>query len=365
MSHRSEGQSLRVLFAGTPDFAAESLKALLASRHQIVGVYTQPDRPAGRGRKLTPSPVKRLALEHGLPVETPISLKNEDAQRRLAEFDADVMIVVAYGLLLPQAVLDIPRLGCLNVHASLLPRWRGAAPIQRAIEAGDTESGITLMQMDAGLDTGAMLLIKRTPIDDTTTGGDLHDRLAELGGQTLIEGLEALAESGLSETAQPEDGVTYASKLSKPEAELDFSQSASTLSRRIRAFNPWPVAWTRLDGETLRLWFATPETELGGPELDGPELDDPELDSLELGEQNVEPGTLLEPAADALRIACGNNGREVLRVSQLQMPGGKPLAARDLLNANHSRLAPGQCFGRVSGQGLGQPLDPSSKEAPQ
>ncbi|MGM8932951.1 methionyl-tRNA formyltransferase [Salinicola halophyticus] len=360
MSHRSEGQSLRVLFAGTPDFAAESLKALLASRHQIVGVYTQPDRPAGRGRKLTPSPVKRLALEHGLPVETPISLKNEDAQRRLAEFDADVMIVVAYGLLLPQAVLDIPRLGCLNVHASLLPRWRGAAPIQRAIEAGDVESGITLMQMDAGLDTGAMLLIKRTPIDDTTTGGDLHDRLAELGGRTLIEGVEALAGSDLTGISQPEDGVTYASKLSKPEAELDFSQSASTLSRRIRAFNPWPVAWTRLDGETLRLWFATPEAELGGHELDSPELD-----SLELGEQNVEPGTLLEPAGDALRIACGGSGREVLRVSRLQMPGGKPLAARDLLNANHPRLAPGQCFGRVSGQGLGQQLDPSSKEAPQ
>jgi len=359
MSHRCEGQPLRIVFAGTPDFAAESLAALLASRHQVVGVYTQPDRPAGRGRKLTPSPVKRLALEHGLAVETPLSLKNEDAQRRLVEFDADVMIVVAYGLLLPQAVLDIPRLGCLNVHASLLPRWRGAAPIQRAIEAGDVESGITLMQMDAGLDTGAMLLIERTPIDDTTTGGELHDRLAELGGRTLIEGVDALAAQDLTATPQPEAGATYASKLSKPEAELDFSQSAIALSRRIRAFNPWPVAWTRLDGETLRLWFATPEAEPDGSQLDSPEL----------GENNVEPGTLLEPATDAIRIACGDGGREVLRVSQLQMPGGKPLAARDLLNANHPRLAPGQCLGQRSGQrssqGLGQPLDPSSKEATQ
>ncbi|WP_110692795.1 methionyl-tRNA formyltransferase [Salinicola halophyticus] len=345
MSHRCEGQPLRIVFAGTPDFAAESLATLLASRHQVVGVYTQPDRPAGRGRKLTPSPVKRLALEHGLPVETPLSLKNEDAQRRLAEFDADVMIVVAYGLLLPQAVLDIPRLGCLNVHASLLPRWRGAAPIQRAIEAGDVESGITLMQMDAGLDTGAMLLIKRTPIDHTTTGGELHDRLAELGGQTLIEGVDALAAQDLTATPQPEAGVTYASKLSKPEAELDFSQSAIALSRRIRAFNPWPVAWTRLEGETLRLWFATPEAEASGKD-------------------NV-PGTLLDSAADAIRIACGDDGREVLRVAQLQMPGGKPLAARDLLNANHPRLAPGQCLGPGFDQRSGQSLDPSSKEAAQ
>ncbi|KAA0020513.1 methionyl-tRNA formyltransferase [Salinicola corii] len=326
MPHR-EGQSLRIVFAGTPDFAAESLKALLASRHRVVGVYTQPDRPAGRGRKLTPSPVKRLAQEHDLPVEQPLSLKDADAQQRLAEFDADVMIVVAYGLLLPQAVLDIPRLGCLNVHASLLPRWRGAAPIQRAIEAGDSESGITLMQMDAGLDTGDMLLIERTPIDDATTGGDLHDRLAELGGRTLVEGIDALAANGLSATPQPDEGVTYASKLSKPEAKLDFRQSAAALSRRIRAFNPWPVAWTHLDSDTLRLWFATPEV-------------DPVV------ERDTPPGTLLEPASDALRIACGEHGRDVLRVTQLQMPGGKPLAARDLLNANHPRLSPGQRLGQ-------------------
>ncbi|WP_110643475.1 methionyl-tRNA formyltransferase [Salinicola sp. CPA57] len=353
MSHRVEGQPLRIVFAGTPDFAAEGLKALLASRHQVVGVYTQPDRPAGRGRKLTPSPVKRLALEHALPVETPLSLREQDAQRRLAEFEADVMIVVAYGLLLPQAVLDIPRLGCLNVHASLLPRWRGAAPIQRAIEAGDSESGITLMQMNAGLDTGDMLLIKRTPIDDTTTGGALHDRLAELGGQTLIEGVDALAGNGLSATPQPDDGVTYASKLSKSEAELDFHHSAVALSRRIRAFNPWPVAWTRLDGEPLRLWLALPET------------DDQTMPSDRVSSAAPQPGTLLESAADALRIACGADGREVLRVTQLQMPGGKPLAARDLLNANHPRLRSGQRLGQDSGPSSEQGHDQSSKEAAQ
>ncbi|WP_110651323.1 methionyl-tRNA formyltransferase [Salinicola peritrichatus] len=326
MSHRQDDRALRIVFAGTPDFAAASLVALLASRHRVVGVYTQPDRPAGRGRKLTPSPVKRLALAHGLPVETPVSLKDGEAQRRLAEFDADVMVVVAYGLLLPQAVLDLPRLGCLNVHASLLPRWRGAAPIQRAIEAGDDESGITLMQMNAGLDTGDMLLIRRTPIDAATTGGSLHDRLAELGGRTLVEGLDALSEDGLAPTPQPEAGVTYASKLSKAEAELDFSQSAASLSQRIRAFNPWPVAWTRLDDDTLRLWFAEP---------DAAAVD-----------RDAIPGTLLEPAQDALRVACGESGREVLRITQLQMPGGKPLAARDLLNANHPRLRPGQRLGR-------------------
>ncbi|WP_251977357.1 methionyl-tRNA formyltransferase [Salinicola avicenniae] len=322
-------QPLRILFAGTPDFAAESLRALLSSRHQVIGVYTQPDRPAGRGRKLTPSPVKRLALEHALPVETPASLKDADAQQRLAAFDADVMIVVAYGLLLPQAVLDTPRLGCLNVHASLLPRWRGAAPIQRAIEAGDAESGITLMQMDAGLDTGDMLLIRRTPIEERTTGGELHDRLATLGGETLTAGLDTLATGELTATPQPDSGVTYASKLSKAEAELDFTQPADVLARRIRAFNPWPVAWTRLGEETLRLWFATPETEAHG----------------DTAAHASQPGTLLAPASDALRIACGADGREVLRVSQLQMPGGKPLAARDLLNANPPRLSAGQRLG--------------------
>ncbi|WP_110666412.1 methionyl-tRNA formyltransferase [Salinicola halophilus] len=324
MSDRSD--ALRIVFAGTPDFAAESLAALLASRHRVVGVYTQPDRPAGRGRKLTPSPVKRLALEHGLPVEQPETLKDEDARARLAAFEADVMVVVAYGLLLPQAVLEIPRLGCLNVHASLLPRWRGAAPIQRAIEVGDTETGITLMQMDAGLDTGASLVTARTPIEADTTGGSLHDTLAALGGRTLVDGLDALSEGRLTPTPQPDAGVTYAAKLSKAEAELDFSRPAAELASRVRAFNPWPVAWTRLDGETLRVWLAEPEASV-------------------VTSQPSEPGTLLAPAGDALRVACGETGSDVLRVTRLQLPGGKPLPARDLLNANHPRLAPGQRFG--------------------
>ncbi|SHE41829.1 methionyl-tRNA formyltransferase [Modicisalibacter ilicicola DSM 19980] len=318
--------SLRVIFAGTPDFAAESLKALLASSHEIAAVYTQPDRPAGRGRRLAPSPVKALALEHGLSVRQPATLKTPEVQRELAAFDADVMVVAAYGLLLPQAVLDTPRLGCLNVHASLLPRWRGAAPIQRAIEAGDRESGITIMQMEAGLDTGDMLLIRTTPIDATTTGGDLHDRLAHLGGEAIVAALDALTTSGLTAMPQPADGVTYARKLSKAEAEIDFTRPAAELARRIRAFNPWPVAWTRLDGHPLRLWLAEPESDEQPP-------------------PGRPPGTLLAGATDALRVACGPEGRQVLRITRAQLPGGKPLAARELLNARAERFALGTLLG--------------------
>ncbi len=250
---------LRVVFAGTPDFAASSLAAVLDSEHEVVAVYTQPDRPAGRGRKLTPSPVKQLAQGHGLPVYQPASLKDADAQAELAALNADVMVVVAYGLLLPQAVLDTPRLGCINVHASLLPRWRGAAPIQRAIEAGDSASGVTIMQMDAGLDTGAMLYEVRTPITSRTTGGDLHDRLAIQGANALVNVLDQLDSDSLEATPQPEEGVTYAAKLSKAEAELDFTQSAEQLARKIRAFNPWPVAWCTLGNDRLRLLMASVE----------------------------------------------------------------------------------------------------------
>ncbi|MHB0776236.1 methionyl-tRNA formyltransferase [Halomonas sp. WWR20] len=319
-------QSLRVAFAGTPDFAAESLKALLASHHEIVAVYTQPDRPAGRGRKLMPSPVKALAQAHAIPVHQPATLKDSDAQRELKALDADVMVVVAYGLLLPQAVLDIPRLGCFNVHASLLPRWRGAAPIQRALEAGDSQSGVTIMQMDAGLDTGDMLLIRTLPIPPATTGGELHDRLAQLGGEAIVAALDALASGELSATPQPEQGVTYAAKLSKAEAEVDFTRPAGELAARIRAFNPWPVAWTRLGGDALRLWFA-------------------EVDPRRPDEASAAPGTLLAHDVDALRIACGPQGDEVLRVTQAQLPGGKPLAVRDLLNSRAERVRPGQRLG--------------------
>jgi methionyl-tRNA formyltransferase len=311
---------LRVVFAGTPEFAASSLAALLESQHEVVAVYTQPDRPAGRGRKLTPSPVKQLALEHSLPVYQPQTLKQPEAQAELAALNADIMVVVAYGLLLPQAVLDIPRLGCVNVHASLLPRWRGAAPIQRAIEAGDRVSGVTIMQMDAGLDTGAMLTEVRTPITARTTGGDLHDRLAIQGANALINTLDALATGTAQATPQPEEGVTYAAKLSKAEAELDFAQPAQQLASKIRAFNPWPVAWCALGEERLRLLMAHVEESEQPP---------------------CEPGTLLDHGDDYLRIACGPNGREVLCVTRAQLPGGKAMDVRDLLNARHARLATG------------------------
>ncbi|EHA13755.1 methionyl-tRNA formyltransferase [Halomonas sp. HAL1] len=315
---------LRVVFAGTPEFAASSLATLLESQHEVVAVYTQPDRPAGRGRKLTPSPVKELALEHGLPVYQRQSLKEPDTQAELAALNADIMVVVAYGLLLPQAVLDIPRLGCVNVHASLLPRWRGAAPIQRAIEADDSVSGVTIMQMDAGLDTGAMLSEVRTPITLSTTGGDLHDRLALQGANALINTLDALAIGAAHATPQPDEGVTYAAKLSKAEAELDFTQPAQQLACKIRAFNPWPVAWCALGDDRLRLLMA----------------------NVEDGEQPPSaPGTLLEHGDDHLRIACGTDGREVLCITSAQLPGGKAMAVRELLNARHARLATGTRLG--------------------
>ncbi len=319
---------LRVIFAGTPDFAAESLASLLASRHHVVAVYTQPDRPAGRGRKLTPSPVKALAQAHGLTVHQPTSLKTPEVRAELVSHQADVMVVVAYGLILPRAVLDIPRLGCLNVHASLLPRWRGAAPIQRAIEAGDEESGVTIMQMDAGLDTGDMLLVRRTPISATTTGGELHDRLASLGGEAIVDALDALAGDGLEPTPQPEAGVTYAAKLSKTEAELDFRRPAAELAARIRAFRPWPVAWCALGDDRLRLLMARAA-------------------SLAPGETARSPGTLFAHGPDALRIACGESGDQVLEVTRAQLPGGKPLAVSELLKARAERLAPGTRLGHT------------------
>ncbi|WP_339934309.1 methionyl-tRNA formyltransferase [Vreelandella glaciei] len=331
---------LRVVFAGTPEFAASSLATLLESQHEVVAAYTQPDRPAGRGRKLTPSPVKQLALEHGLPVYQPQTLKEPGAQAELAALNADIMVVVAYGLLLPQAVLDIPRLGCVNVHASLLPRWRGAAPIQRAIEAGDSVSGVTIMQMDAGLDTGAMLSEVRTPITPRTTGGDLHDRLAIQGANALINTLDALATGAAHATPQPDEGVTYAAKLSKAEAELDFDQPAHQLASKIRAFNPWPVAWCALGDDRLRFLMA----------------------NVEEGEQPPSaPGTLLDHGDDHLRIACGQNGREVLCVTSAQLPGGKAMDVRDLLNARHARLATGTRLGARFDTRLDKPAAQASE----
>lgn len=325
---------LRVVFAGTPDFAAASLRALLHSHHEVVAVYTQPDRPAGRGRKLTPSPVKTLALEHSLDVYQPATLKDAGAQAALAALNADVMVVVAYGLLLPRAVLEIPRLGCVNVHASLLPRWRGAAPLQRAIEARDAESGVAIMQMDAGLDTGGVLSEARAPITATTTGGELHDTLAALGASTLIDTLDALAEGRTHATPQPDSGATYAAKLSKAEAELDFTRPAAELAAKVRAFNPWPVAWCTLGDERLRLFMASAEDVIASAE--------------ESQHTTQLPGTLLAPDNDGLRIACGARGDEVLHVTHAQLPGGKALPVRELLNARQPRLAAGNRLGRPS-----------------
>ncbi|WP_148252755.1 methionyl-tRNA formyltransferase [Aidingimonas lacisalsi] len=319
---------LRVIFAGTPEFAAASLSALLASQHTVVAVYTQPDRPAGRGRKLTPSPVKTLATRHRLPIYQPDTLKSAAVQSELAALEADVMAVAAYGLILPQAVLATPRFGCLNVHASLLPRWRGAAPIQRAIEFGDNVSGVTIMQMSTGLDTGDMLLKREAPISKTTTGGELHDRLAELGGEAIVTALDSLVDPELPATAQNEAAATYAAKLSKAEGELDFTQPAVRLAAKVRAFNPWPVAWTHLGDDRLRLWHA---------ETAAPRTTDAE----------VAPGTLLAATPDALSVACGNDGSDTLRITHAQLPGGKPLAIRDLLNATGDRFTPGIRLGSL------------------
>jgi len=317
---------LRIVFAGTPDFATAALAALIDSPHEVCAVYTQPDRPAGRGRRLVASPVKRLAEEHGLPVCQPPSLKDPAAQEEFAAWRSDVMVVAAYGLILPPAALDTPRLGCLNIHASLLPRWRGAAPIQRAILAGDTETGVTIMQMDAGLDTGAMLHKVSCPIGPADTAGELHDRLAELGARAVLETLDAVAAGTARAEPQDEALATYAAKLDKAEAELDWSESAEALARRVRAFNPWPVAQTRLGEQVLRIWTAHVAP---GPAEAG-------------HEPEAEPGTVLQAGREGIVVACGE-GR--LRLERLQLPGSKPMAANALVNGRPDLLGPGVRLG--------------------
>ena len=300
---------MRVVFAGTPEFSVPCLEACRASGAEVVAVYTQPDRPAGRGRKLTPSPVKQAALAAGIAVEQPESLKSAEAQQTLAAYRPDLLVVVAYGLILPRKVLAIPHHGCWNVHASLLPRWRGAAPIQRAILAGDSESGVDLMQMEAGLDTGPVLLERRTPISREDTGGSLHDRLSALGAEVLAEGLlRTLAHEVLTATPQPEEGVLYAHKLDKAEARLDFSRPALELERQVRAFDPWPVAEGEIAGEPLRIWAAQ---------------------AIEHG-HHAAPGEVLAAGRDGIDLACGHGA---LRVVALQRAGGKRIGAVDYLNA--------------------------------
>jgi len=312
-------QPLRIVFAGTPEFAAQHLQALLDAGKSIVAVYTQPDRPAGRGQKLMPSPVKQLALQHGLPVMQPATLRDAEAQHALAALQPDLMVVVAYGLILPQAVLDTPRLGCINSHASLLPRWRGAAPIQRAIEAGDSESGVTVMQMEAGLDTGPMLLKVRTPIGPSDTGGSLHDRLAALGAQAVVEAVARLQAGALPGERQDDTLATYAHKLSKDEARLDWQRPAAELERLVRAFNPWPICHSSLAGDVLKVHAAR------------------------LVPGQGEPGRILAVGKDGLTVACGTGA---LQLTRLQLPGGKPLDFADLYNSRREQLAPGQVLGK-------------------
>ncbi|MDQ8036428.1 MAG: methionyl-tRNA formyltransferase [Pedobacter sp.] len=313
---------LRIIFAGTPEFAAESLKALLQQgEHDVIAVYTQPDRPAGRGRELKASPVKELALARKIPVYQPASLRTPEAQADLAELKPDLMIVAAYGLLLPKAVLDIPRLGCINVHASLLPRWRGAAPIQRAILAGDRETGITIMQMDEGLDTGAMRYMERCPISTSDTGESLHDRLALLGGEALVAALDLLVKNELPSESQNDADATYARKLTKEEAKLDWSLPADELCRAVRAYNPVPVAFSTLAGQVVRIWQASVATE----------------------KTTAPAGMIIGADRDGLRVAAG--GGSVLQIETLQLPGGKALSVLQLLNARRDQLAPGQVLG--------------------
>ena len=298
--------TLRVVFAGTPEFAVPCLDAVLAAGVDCVAVYTQPDRPAGRGRQLQPSPVKQRALAAGIAVEQPESLKDESVQARLAAYAPDLMVVVAYGLILPRAVLAIPRHGCWNVHGSLLPRWRGAAPIQRAILAGDAETGVDLMQMEAGLDTGPVLLERRTPIDAHDSSGMLHDRLAALGADALHEGLQRLQRGeNLPARVQPTEGVTYAHKLDKAEALLDWREPAAVLDRKIRAFNPWPVAEADIAGERVRIHAAEPVDAHG------------------------EPGTPVRASRSRLAIACGDGALAILK---LQRAGGRVIDASDYVN---------------------------------
>ncbi|UVL61707.1 methionyl-tRNA formyltransferase [Pseudomonas sp. B21-032] len=310
---------MRIVFAGTPEFAAEHLKALIASPYEVVAVYTQPDRPAGRGQKLMPSAVKQLAVDNAIAVLQPATLRNAEAQAELAALKPDLMVVVAYGLILPQAVLDIPRLGCINSHASLLPRWRGAAPIQRAVEAGDSESGVTVMRMEAGLDTGPMLLKVSTPISTSDTGGSLHDRLAEMGPPAVLEAVAGLAAGTLQGEVQDDSLATYAHKLNKDEARLDWSRPAVELERLIRAFNPWPICHSTLNGEALKVLGANLSTGSGNP------------------------GEILSASKDGLIVACGE---QALCLTHLQLPGGKALNFSDLFNSRREKFTTGTVLGQ-------------------
>ena len=301
---------LKIIYAGTPEFAVPALEALIQSGHQLAAVYTQPDRPAGRGRKLQPSPVKVCALAHGIPVLQPENFKQQSDVDSLKAFAADLMVVAAYGILLPGVILDAPRLGCINLHASLLPRWRGAAPIQRAILAGDTETGITLMQMNAGLDTGAMLASSHVKIEPDTTAADLHDKLSQSAARLLVDNLQAIEGQTVLAVVQNEAEVTYASKLTKQEALIDWSQAAQAIQRAIRAFNPWPVSFSYLQGQSVKFWVAAYS-------------DQP---------CSGNPGQIIGHSPEGLQVCCGAG---VLIVTELQFAGKKRVTAGQILNGRN------------------------------
>ena len=313
--------ALRIAFAGTPPFAVPALQALAASSHRLVGVLTQPDRPSGRGRKLTASPVKQAAAQLGLAVEQPSTLKSVEGRAALLAWQPQLLVVVAYGLILPLDALAIPSLGCINIHASLLPRWRGAAPIQRAILAGDAETGVTIMQMDAGLDTGPMLLQRSTRIGPDETSADLHGRLATLGADAVLAVIDELASGTATPQAQPADGVTYAAKIDKAEGLIDWSGDAAAIARQVRAFNPWPMAETRYAGEPLRILAV--RCDAAGSDINLPEsgIIDPSLN---------QSGSIFGLEHDAMRVRCG---RGSLLVTQVQRPGKRPVLAREFVAA--------------------------------
>jgi methionyl-tRNA formyltransferase len=307
---------LKIIFAGTPQFAASALEALLANGQTVAAVLTQPDRPAGRGMRLVASPVKQLAVQHELPVLQPTTLKSAEVQQQLAGYQADIMVVAAYGLLLPTAVLHLPRYGCLNIHASLLPRWRGAAPIQRAILAGDNETGITIMQMDEGLDTGDMLLKLACPIEARDTAQTLHDKLAELGAQAIVTALDRLGQGSLKAISQDNEQATYATKLTKAEAQIDWTRDAIEIDRMVRAYNPFPVAVSACHNVPVKIWQANPAGNVQG-----------------------EPGTVCAVEKNGIVVACG---RGALRLEILQRPGGKVLPAAQFIQG--FALQPGDRF---------------------